>query len=128
MISPDDDITQAWLDGPEGGRMDRWTKSPHSIGLCPPIGTAALPSPMKTEEKEEQGKGTADHLLPLGYLLLMPYGRTNGPTDGPTDGRTDKASYRDAWTHLIRKRRWKKIENLNDAQTVDGKEMRIQEN
>jgi len=24
---------------------------------------------MKTKEKEEQGKGTADHLMPLGYLL-----------------------------------------------------------
>ena len=35
-----------------------------------PIGAAALPSPMKTEEKVEQGKGTADHLMPLGYLLL----------------------------------------------------------
>ena len=25
---------------------------------------------MKTKEKVEQGKGTADHLMPLGYLLL----------------------------------------------------------
>ena len=24
---------------------------------------------MKTQEKVEQGKGTADHLMPLGYLL-----------------------------------------------------------
>ena len=30
---------------------------------------AALPSPMKTEEKVEQGKGTVDHLMPLGYLF-----------------------------------------------------------
>ena len=30
------------------------------------------------------------------------YGRTDGRTDGPTDGPTDKASYRDAWTHLIK--------------------------
>ena len=32
------------------------------------IGAAALLPPMKTKEKEEQGKGTADHLMPLGYL------------------------------------------------------------
>ena len=31
-----------------------------------PIGAAALPPPMKTNEIEEQGKGTADHLMPLG--------------------------------------------------------------
>ena len=34
-----------------------------------PIGATALPPPMKTKEKVEQGKGTADHLMPLGYLL-----------------------------------------------------------
>jgi len=26
---------------------------------------------MKTKEKVEQGKGTADHLMPLGYLFLF---------------------------------------------------------
>ena len=30
---------------------------------------AALPPPMKTKEKVEQGKGTADHLIPLGYFF-----------------------------------------------------------
>ena len=35
-----------------------------------PIGAAALPPPMKTKEKVEKGKGTADHLMPLGYLFL----------------------------------------------------------
>ena len=35
-----------------------------------PIGAAALPPPMKTKEKVEQGKGTADRLMPLGYLFL----------------------------------------------------------
>ena len=35
-----------------------------------PIGAAALPPPMKTKEKVEQGKGTADHLMPLGYLMF----------------------------------------------------------
>ena len=34
-----------------------------------PIGAAALPPPMKTKEKVEQGKGTADHSMPLGYLF-----------------------------------------------------------
>ena len=34
-----------------------------------PIGAAALPSPMKTKEKVEQGKVTADHLMPLGYFF-----------------------------------------------------------
>ena len=34
-----------------------------------PIGAAVLPSPMKTKEKVEQGKGTIDHLMPLGYLF-----------------------------------------------------------
>ena len=36
-----------------------------------PIGAAALPPPMKTKEKVEQGKGTADYLMPLGYLLYV---------------------------------------------------------
>ena len=30
---------------------------------------SALPPPMKTKEKVEQGEGTADHLMPLGYLF-----------------------------------------------------------
>ena len=33
------------------------------------MGAAALPAPMKTKEKVEQGKGTTDYLMPLGYLL-----------------------------------------------------------
>ena len=36
-----------------------------------PIGAAALPPPMKTKEKVQQGKGTADHLMPLGYFLQL---------------------------------------------------------
>ena len=35
-----------------------------------PIGAAVLPPSMKTKEKVEQGKGTADHLMPLGYFFL----------------------------------------------------------
>ena len=38
-----------------------------------PIGAAALPPPMKTKEKVEQGKGTADHLMPLGYLFYSSF-------------------------------------------------------
>ena len=30
-----------------------------------PYRAAALPPPMKTKEKVEQGKGTADHLMPF---------------------------------------------------------------
>ena len=36
-----------------------------------PVGAAALPPPMKTKVKVEQGKGTADHLMPLGYLFCL---------------------------------------------------------
>ena len=39
---------------------------------------------MKTKEKVAQGKGTADHLMPLGYLLLMHYRRMDGRTDRRT--------------------------------------------
>ena len=57
--------------------MDGWTYNGRTDGrkISPfyrtssPIGAAALPAPMKTKEKVEQGKGTADHLMPLGYLL-----------------------------------------------------------
>ena len=38
-----------------------------------PIGAAALPPFIKTKEKVEQGKGTADHLMPLGYFLNRVY-------------------------------------------------------
>ena len=58
------------------GQMDRWTDgrtyqqkiSPFYRTLSP-IGAAALPAPMKTKVKLEQGKGTADHLMPLGYFF-----------------------------------------------------------
>ena len=33
------------------------------------IGAATLPPPIKTKEKVEQGKGTADHLMPLGNIV-----------------------------------------------------------
>ena len=48
------------------------------------------------------------NLLEFVVLKKTPYGQTNGPTDGRTDRLTDrqmdKASYRDAWTHLKRKK------------------------
>ena len=73
---------QAWLDGPDGGMDGRtnkrtdYGKSPHSTGLL--------------TNKEKQGKGTADHLMPLGYLFEAPLieardlisFKTNVQTDG----------------------------------------------
>ena len=48
--------------------MDEWTnkqKISPFYRTSSPFGAAALPPPMKTKEKVEQGKGTADHLLLL---------------------------------------------------------------
>ena len=68
-----------WASGPAGwprggdGWMNKQTDeqkiSPFYRTLSP-IGAAALPFPMKIKEKVEQGKGTADHLMPLGYLFI----------------------------------------------------------
>ena len=44
-------------------QMDGWKISPF-------YRTAALLPPMKTREVE-QGKGTADNLMPLGYLFFL---------------------------------------------------------
>merc|ERR1712087_73476 len=56
-------------------RKTRLNQNPPIIGCLLPrkfvIGSAALPPPMKTKEKVEQGKGTADHLMPLGYLFFF---------------------------------------------------------
>ena len=55
------------MDGRTNGRTekqkDRQKISPFYKTLSP-IGAAALPPPMKTKEKVEQGKGTAEHLMP----------------------------------------------------------------
>ena len=62
---------------PEGGTNGRTDGRTNKQKISPfyrtlsPIGAAALPPPMKTKEKVEQGKGTADHLMPLGYLFLF---------------------------------------------------------
>jgi len=60
---------------PEGGTNGRTDGRTNKQKISPfyrtlsPIGAAALPPPMKTKEKVEQSKGTADHLMPLGYLF-----------------------------------------------------------
>ena len=53
-------------------RMNR--KSPHSTGLCPlseplPCFPPCKPRKCHFKLKVKQGNGTADHLMPLGYLL-----------------------------------------------------------
>ena len=67
-------VLAGWPRGGGGtdGQTNRWKISPFYRTLSP-IGAAALPPPMKTKEKVEQGKGTADHLMPLGYLLIVRY-------------------------------------------------------
>merc|ERR1712183_125856 len=57
-------------DGRTNGQTNVWKNSPFYRTLSP-IGAAALPPPIKTKEKVEQGKGTADHLMPLGYLFFL---------------------------------------------------------
>ena len=77
---------QAWLDGPEGGDVQTYGRTDgRTYKISPfyrtlsPIGAAALPPPMKTKEKVEQGKGTADHLMPLGYLFYLFFPRKTSP-------------------------------------------------
>ena len=67
--------------------MDKWMneqrnrKSSHFITLSPIRAAALLPS-MKSKEKEEQGKGTADHLMPLGDWLSL-FGERGGERLSP---------------------------------------------
>ena len=56
-------------DGRTNERTDERKISPF-YRTSSPIGAAALPPPMKTKKKVEQGKGTGDHLMPLGYLFF----------------------------------------------------------
>ena len=58
-----DGRTDGWMDGRTDGRMDKRTDIKKIFPFyrtSSPIGAAALPPPMKTKEKVEQGKGTAD--------------------------------------------------------------------
>ena len=59
-----------------GGQTDKRTNKQTNVQkISPfyrtssPIKAAALPPPMKIKEKVEQGKETADHFMPLGYLF-----------------------------------------------------------
>ena len=61
-----------WTDGWTNEQTNGWKISPFYRTLSP-IGAAALPPPMKTKEKVEQGKGTADYLMPLGYLFFFSF-------------------------------------------------------
>merc|ERR1712168_1711118 len=56
------------------GQTDRQKISPF-YRTSSPNGAAALPPPLKTKEKVEQGKGTADHLMSLGNLLVFSCGK-----------------------------------------------------
>ena len=58
------------MDGQMDGQIENGRKISPFYRTSSPIGAAALPPPMKTKEEVEQGKGTADHLMPLGYLFL----------------------------------------------------------
>ena len=68
LKSRKDGCNNGTMDGRTDGRTDGRKISPF-YRTSSPIGAAALPPPMKIKEKVEQGKGTADHLMPLGYLL-----------------------------------------------------------
>ena len=64
-----------WASGltgwPRGGQtVGRTENFPILQGFVPYIGAAALLPLMKTREVE-LGKGTADHLMPLGYFLSV---------------------------------------------------------
>ena len=76
LLFPPSALSCLELAPPEGGTYVRTYKRTDERKISPfyrtssPIGAAALPPPMKTKEKVEQGKGTADHLMPLGYLFF----------------------------------------------------------
>ena len=71
-------LTKRWTDKRMDERTDGRKISPFSR-TSSPIGAAALPPPMKTKDKVEQGKGTADHLMPLGYLFGAVVGAPRAP-------------------------------------------------
>ena len=65
-----DGRTDGWMDGRTDRQTYGWKISPF-YRTSSPIGAPALPPFMKTKEKVEQGKGTAYHLIPLGYLFFF---------------------------------------------------------
>ena len=73
-LRPSQPASQA-SEGGTNGQTNGRKISPFYRTLSP-IGVAALPPPRKTKEKVEQGKGTADQLMPLGYLFLLTTVRT----------------------------------------------------
>ena len=52
-------------------RMDGWMENLPILQDFVPYRGRFPASPMKTKKKVEQGKGTADHLMPLGYFILF---------------------------------------------------------
>ena len=62
--------TDEWMNKRANERTNK-QKISSFYRISSPIGAAALPAPMKTKEKVEQGKGTADHLMPLGYFIVL---------------------------------------------------------
>ena len=56
---------------PRGGYV--WTENLPILQDFVPYWGCCPASPMKTKKKVEQGKGTADHLMPLGYLLIFEF-------------------------------------------------------
>ena len=69
-LGPSRGVTDRWTDRRMNGQTDERKISP-LYRTSSPIEAATLPPPMKTKENVEQGKGTADHLMPLGYLLAF---------------------------------------------------------
>ena len=58
------------MDGRMDGQTDGWKMSPFYRTLSP-IGAAALLQPNFDPKTKKQGKGTADHMMPLGDWLVM---------------------------------------------------------
>ena len=73
MDGGEDRRTDGWRGGQTDGRTDKQMdgKSPHSTGILPlsgplPCFLSQKPSKKSMPTQVEQGKGTADHLMPLG--------------------------------------------------------------
>ena len=60
-----------WKDGQTDRRTDIRTDFPCILQDIIPLGSAALPTSKLPTYNDGQGKGTADHLLPLGDLFFF---------------------------------------------------------